>query len=72
MSAVAARIVGLLPVAVQPFAKAIVPAVLVLVSVGVQALVTGQWDPTAIDAGVHGLAMAILVFVFPNAGGSDA
>ena len=66
LNAVVARLVGFLPSRLQPYAKAIVPAVLVLLSVLVQAFINGEYDPTAVDAAIRGVGVAFLTFLIPN------
>lgn len=66
LNAVVARLVGFLPLRLQPFAKAIVPAVLVLGSVLVQAFVDGGYDPETLDTAARGVVWAALTYLVPN------
>ena len=55
------------PVGWRRYAKAIAPAVLTLVGVGVHALVTGELgDPSELRAAAAGLLAALMTLVIPN------
>ena len=59
-------LVGLLPANVQPYAKALVPAVVTLVGVASQYLVTGQLDTATIGVAVGGALATVLTWLTPN------
>lgn len=50
----------------SPFAKAIVPAVLAVLVVVVNAIFTGGVNTTDLDTAIAGLVAAIVTFLVPN------
>lgn len=59
-------IVARLPARLQPYAKALLPAVGTLVAIAVQLAVTGEYDRAELTTTITGLGATIVAFVFPN------
>ena len=57
---------GLLPTSLQPYAKAIYPAVATLVAVGVQFVSDGTLDTTAVATAISGAFASIITLLIPN------
>lgn len=57
---------NLLPERWRPFAKALWPAILTIVAVGVQWVVTGEYDRAELVTTLTGLPSAIVTFFVPN------
>lgn len=66
VNAIAARLVGLLPSSLQPYAKALVPGVLTAGGVLGNLAATGTLDTEALCLSLVGLATTALTFVLPN------
>ncbi len=60
------KIVGLLPAALRPYAKAVVPAAVAAITVGVTYLATGHFDATAMEAAGGMAGAAIITLITPN------
>jgi hypothetical protein len=56
-----------LPDKLKPFAKAIAPAVLTLIAVGVDWLILGNFQRQTLAIAVTGLGAAIVTYFVPNA-----
>jgi hypothetical protein len=61
-----APVVGLLPAAWQPYAKAILPSAITLVGVASEWVITGSFDQEELTTAVTGLVAAVIVFLTPN------
>lgn len=62
------RLVALLPVRLQPYAKAVVPAAATAVTVLAQWIITGEFNASELQVAAEGAALALLAFAFPNRG----
>lgn len=60
------RIVSYLPTKLQPYAKALIPFVLTLVTIGVQWAVTGEYSHSELATTVTGLVTTFAAYLFPN------
>lgn len=56
-----------MPKSLQPFAKAIAPAVLSLVGALVNSLADGKFDSSSIKVLVGGLVLSAVAYLVPNA-----
>jgi TRAP-type C4-dicarboxylate transport system permease small subunit len=68
MSGIFDLVVKLLPPALRPFAKAVIPALATVIAVAAQWLSTGSFDQTAMVTAITGLATAILAYFTTNTG----
>lgn len=57
---------GLLPASLQPFAKAIYPALSTVIAVVVEWISTGVYNQMELTTSIAGLASAVLVYLIPN------
>jgi hypothetical protein len=60
------KLTGLLPARLQPYAKAVYPAVATLVGVGVSWVSTGQLNTTEIRTAIVGAGLALVTLGVPN------
>lgn len=60
------RTVRLLPIKLQPFAKAIIPPVTALILIAANGFVSGDWDIDGAKAAVGLIFVAALTFGLPN------
>lgn len=60
------KLVGKLPAALQPFAKAVIPGGVALGGAVVDALISGQVNTSSITIAASGLVLAIVTFLVPN------
>lgn len=65
---IATRIVGMLPIKLQKYAKAVIPAGAAAVTVIITYATTGSFDMDAMKAAGGMASAAVLAFVFPNFG----
>lgn len=62
------KLTNALPASLQPYAKAVTPAVLTLVAVGVQWVNSGVFDQDEVKTAVIGAVTAVLTYAIPNKG----
>jgi hypothetical protein len=60
------KAVSLLPAVLQPYAKALFPAVATVTAVGAHWAATGELNETELKAAAQGAALSLLAFLFPN------
>jgi hypothetical protein len=60
------KLVGLLPVKLQPYAKAVYPFVANIVYALVTLLATGSYDSENLKVNIVGLVGVLLTFLVPN------
>lgn len=66
ISALLSALTGLLPAKLQPFAKAIIPALVTLIAVVAQIVATHGVDPEALTTAISGLVLSVVTFLVPN------
>jgi hypothetical protein len=66
MSAIFALVVKLLPTALQPFAKSIIPALATVIAVVAQWLSTGSFDQAAMVTAITGFTTAVIAYFATN------
>lgn len=57
---------NLLPVSLRPYAKAVLPFIGTLVAIGVQWIVTGEYDRAELSTTLTGLIAAFVTLLAPN------
>lgn len=60
------RLVALLPARVQPYAKAVVPAVATGVTVFAHWIITGDLNDAELKVAAEGAALSLIAFLLPN------
>jgi hypothetical protein len=60
------RLVELLPLSLQPYAKAVIPTVLTVSALAVQWAATGEFDKAEFTTALTGLIGAAVTFLVPN------
>jgi hypothetical protein len=71
VAALLQALTALLPARLQPFAKAVYPALIALVAVVVQIASSGSIDGPALSTAVGGLVLTVVTFLVPNQSAAD-